>query len=236
MSYITALAVLSMIILVHESGHFMAARACGIKIRIFSVGFGPALAKKHIRGTEFRISLFPIGGYVLPDIRDEKEFFAISPLRRIVFSIGGPAGNIAAAIAILSAADMIAHGFTPGGTVLGPIQAALSFFSHYLSAIPGMFSNPEKLSGIVGIVSQGGGFIGGDFMKTLAFAAMMNMNLALFNLLPFPVLDGGKILLYLLEKASPRTVKLHLPISLASWGIIVLLTVYVTVMDIVRLA
>ena len=45
MSYIAALIVLSLIIIIHEAGHLLAARSCGVKIKVFSIGFGPALWK-----------------------------------------------------------------------------------------------------------------------------------------------------------------------------------------------
>ena len=236
MSYIAVILVLSLMILIHEAGHFLAARAAGITIKIFSIGFGPALWKKSIGGTEFRVSMIPIGGYVLPDVADEQEFFAISPGKRIIFSLGGPAGNIAAAIVILGIINTLNQGFSVAGTLTAPLAAAGSFFIHFCEALPAIFSKPDNLSGVVGIVSQGSAYIGGSGMKLLGFTAIMNLNLAVFNLLPLPVLDGGKIILYLLEKVHPKLVKLHVPLSVLSWGMIILLTVYVTVIDIIKLA
>ncbi len=59
------LPVFSLIVVVHEGGHFWAARACGVTVEAFSIGFGPALVKwTDKRGTEWRISAIPLGGYV----------------------------------------------------------------------------------------------------------------------------------------------------------------------------
>jgi regulator of sigma E protease len=52
------------IILVHEWGHFIAARLTGIRVETFSIGFGPAMWKRRSGATEFRLAWFPLGGYV----------------------------------------------------------------------------------------------------------------------------------------------------------------------------
>jgi regulator of sigma E protease len=236
MAYIAAVVIISLIIIIHEAGHLAAARAVGVKIKIFSIGFGPALFAFKTGCTEYRFSLIPLGGYVLPDVADEQEFFALSPVKRFVFSLGGPAGNIIAALVALAAINIFTHGPSLHSLLLAPLATAASFTGHFFAAVPALFSRPEELSGIVGIVSQGGASIGADSFRALGFAALMNLNLALFNLLPLPVLDGGKIALYVMETVHPRMVRLHIPLSIASWVMILALTLYVTVMDIIKLA
>jgi len=54
---------LSLVIVVHEAGHFIAARLSGIKVEAFSIGWGKILYSKKWKDTEFRLSLFPLGGY-----------------------------------------------------------------------------------------------------------------------------------------------------------------------------
>ncbi|MDP2360826.1 MAG: RIP metalloprotease RseP [bacterium] len=56
--------VIGVIILVHEWGHFIAARLVGIRVETFSIGFGPALWKRRRGPTEYRLAWFPLGGYV----------------------------------------------------------------------------------------------------------------------------------------------------------------------------
>ncbi len=56
--------VLGVVVVVHESGHFLVAKAVGIYCKVFSVGFGPKLLKKRIGETEYAISAIPFGGYV----------------------------------------------------------------------------------------------------------------------------------------------------------------------------
>ncbi|HEY5085960.1 MAG TPA: RIP metalloprotease RseP [Gemmatimonadaceae bacterium] len=56
--------VLGIVVFVHEFGHFLAAKAFGVYAPRFSIGFGPAIAKKRIGETEYRIGILPVGGYV----------------------------------------------------------------------------------------------------------------------------------------------------------------------------
>ncbi len=57
--------VLTIVVFFHELGHFYVARRCGVRVEVFSVGFGRAIAKWHDKhGTEWRISWIPLGGYV----------------------------------------------------------------------------------------------------------------------------------------------------------------------------
>ena len=55
---------LGVIIFVHELGHFLAAKAVGIKVEVFALGFGPRLFGFKIGETDYRISAVPLGGYV----------------------------------------------------------------------------------------------------------------------------------------------------------------------------
>ena len=62
---IVFLLVLTVVVFVHEMGHFLLARACGVKVETFSIGFGPELIGRTAKnGTRWKISLLPLGGYV----------------------------------------------------------------------------------------------------------------------------------------------------------------------------
>src|SRR5258708_8111696 len=56
--------VLGIIILVHEWGHFIAARIFGVRVDVFSIGFGPRLFGWKSGATDYRVSALPLGGYV----------------------------------------------------------------------------------------------------------------------------------------------------------------------------
>lgn len=74
MSVLAAIAVLALLILVHELGHFIAARVQGIHVNRFSIGFGPVLWKYQGETTEYAIRALPLGGFVgFPDEDPESE-------------------------------------------------------------------------------------------------------------------------------------------------------------------
>ena len=60
---VVAVLVFGTVVLIHELGHFFAARRCGIRVEEFSIGFGPALWSREKNGTRYSIRLFPLGGY-----------------------------------------------------------------------------------------------------------------------------------------------------------------------------
>ena len=100
MSVIIFLAVLSVLIIVHEAGHFATAKALGVKVDRFAVGFGPKLFSRVYKGTEFAACLFPLGGYVkmTGDERAEckgtpHEYYSHPPGHRALIVLFGPIVN-----------------------------------------------------------------------------------------------------------------------------------------------
>lgn len=100
MSFLIFLAVLGILIIVHEFGHFIAARRTGVKVEKFSLGFGRQVLKKKIGDTEYSISLIPFGGYVklAGDSREEykgskNEYLGRSPFERAKIVLFGPLFN-----------------------------------------------------------------------------------------------------------------------------------------------
>lgn len=93
---------ISILITVHECGHFFAARLCGVKVSTFSIGFGNKLYSYQGRETQFKISLIPLGGYVkMLDSRFEsvlpqelnRAFDKQSILKRAFILASGPLAN-----------------------------------------------------------------------------------------------------------------------------------------------
>ena len=96
--------VLGLLIFVHELGHFLVAKACGIRVLKFSLGFGPRLVGKTIGDTEYLISALPLGGYVkmLGENPDEQNlsseeravsFSHKAVWQRFLVILAGPACN-----------------------------------------------------------------------------------------------------------------------------------------------
>ena len=231
MDYLIAGWLVGLLILFHELGHFLVARWVGMPVARFSIGLGPKLWGTKRGSTEYRLSWIPIGGYVLPDIADETEFFRIPVGRRILFALGGPLANILLPLFCFAILNWLTSGFSFSGAFVLPVSQTLNTIHEFLAAIPLLFSGPDQLSGIVGIVVQGGQFAGTDAVKLLNFSIVLSLNLAFLNLLPVPPLDGGKICLYLLEKLHPGLLRLHAPLALAGWLFIIGLMVYATILD-----
>lgn len=94
---------LGMLVLIHELGHFVGAKLLGVDVARLSVGYGPALWRVRLRGTEYQMGVFPLGGYVR--IRDDEEdhprnMRAQAWWRQLLIIAGGPAANFVAALAL----------------------------------------------------------------------------------------------------------------------------------------
>ncbi|OJZ96954.1 RIP metalloprotease RseP [Helicobacter pylori] len=73
MMFIVAVLMLAFLIFVHELGHFTIARICGVKVEVFSIGFGKKLCFFKLFDTQFALSLIPLGGYVKLKGMDKEE-------------------------------------------------------------------------------------------------------------------------------------------------------------------
>ncbi len=109
---------LSFVVVIHEFGHFLAARALGVEVEVFSIGWGPKLLGIRKNKTEWRISAFPLGGFCkmkgeedfkaaiekkLPTIpAEEGSFYGARPWKRILILIAGPFANILLAVILFS--------------------------------------------------------------------------------------------------------------------------------------
>ncbi len=114
MKWIYGILCLFFLILFHEFGHFLAAKLFGVKVESFSIGFGPILLHRNIRGTDYRLSLFPLGGYCgmkgekdfqkaieekLSEINGDKDsLYGIHPFKRALIGFAGPFFNFIFAV------------------------------------------------------------------------------------------------------------------------------------------
>jgi regulator of sigma E protease len=111
---LTFLVVLGIIVLVHEFGHFVAARLMKIRVEVFSFGIGKRLFGKIITGTDFRVSLFPLGGYVRmageeefdPEHPRPDEFMAKNRAQKIFTLLMGPIMNLLLAFFLITIINM----------------------------------------------------------------------------------------------------------------------------------
>lgn len=306
---------LGMLITIHELGHFLMALMMGVKVEIFSIGFGRTLWKKEYRGTEYRISMIPLGGYVgILNDGSEPALNNKPAWRKALIAFAGPMANLLMAFVIFSSVNFIGTqtpskfiqavnpgtpaekaGIASGDEILGAPGIEFQSWNDVVTFIGASPSTPITLNirksngdivhttitpqpytvrnadgenvifGKIGITPQytstRHGFIDANYLAAkqlvnnsylivemlgkmlsnqissdaiagplmivkiageqadagliplLMFVAMLSLNLAIFNLLPIPILDGGQLVLLLIEsvKGSPigeRTVDL----------------------------
>lgn len=348
------IALLALLVLVHEFGHFLAAKRAGVAVEEFGIGFPPRITSFMFRGTLYTLNLLPLGGFVrIKGVADdEKDTSRMSDadsfaskgfgtrlailfagvgmnlllgfiLLTIGFKIGLPTvvdtvpegasvsektiriasvlensplenqvhiGDVLVAIdgvaftaiedvqafnaeragqtvnvtlrrgedtvqttvTLMRLADdkgalgvglletafvsypllqSIGQGFQATFSIIGQIFAALA------SMIVSLFRGagvPEGLSGPVGIAVLTGEVARLGFIYILQFAALLSLNLAIFNLLPIPALDGGRILFVIIERFRGKSLAHSLESKLHHAGFLFLLAliVLVTVRDV----
>ncbi|KAF5741434.1 hypothetical protein HS088_TW10G00431 [Tripterygium wilfordii] len=330
-SVLEAVSVLTAIIIVHESGHFLAAYLQGIHVSKFAVGFGPILAKFNAKNVEYSIRAFPLGGFVgFPDndpesnipvddenllknrpVLDRLIVVSAGVIANIIFayiiifvqvvSVGLPVqeafpgvlvpevqassaairdgllpGDVILAIngielpkagstAVTEVVDIIKRnpkrnvllkiergkqdyeiGITPDenvdgtgriGVQLSPnikiekvvaknLLEAISYAGreiwglsyNVLDGLKQTFFNfsqsASKVAGPVAIIAVGAEVARSNSDGLYQFAALLNLNLAVINLLPLPALDGGSLALILIEAARGGR---KLPLEVEQW-------------------
>lgn len=231
MGYTIVFLMISVLILVHEFGHFLAAKAARIPVRQFSIGYGPRLFGFTYRGTEYRISAVPVGGYVMPELAELDDYFRVSFGKRVWFAFAGPLANVAAAWAGLAVLSLMQQGAGVQAIVFDPFVQLWDMTAQFVASIPAIVSRPQQLSGIVGLVAYGKE-VGLDVSRLLSMSVLLNINLAFLNLLPVLPLDGGKIVVDLMERLRLPVKRLYVPVALTGWAFILLLMVYVTFNDV----
>ena len=337
--------ILSILIVVHEFGHFLAAKQSGVKVERFSVGFGPALLKIRGKETDFWVCLFPLGGYVklAGDVRsecqgDDFEFLSKGPGAKIKIVLAGPLFNYILAAVLFCIIGLI--GFPHLDTVVGeildnypaqtagmrvgdkvlkvngnqvgawqemsqrihqskdkvsleverdgevvyfdvplkteeitdergrkkmvtmigiassstvkivrynPIEAFLNGIRITLSLtvfiiqgiifmIVGALPFKEAVAGPVGIYYITSEAVKIGLVAVIHLMGVLSLSLAIVNLLPFPLLDGGHFVIFLVEKIRRRSLSEKAELFLTRLGFIMLgtLIIFVFYNDIVR--
>src|SRR6202795_816708 len=102
--------VLGILVLLHEWGHFIVAKWCGVRVDVFSIGFGTRLWGIKRGDTDYRVSALPLGGYVkmagdnpLEERKgDPDEFLSKPRWQRVLIALAGPAMNIILSIILVA--------------------------------------------------------------------------------------------------------------------------------------
>lgn len=245
-SIIAFIAVFSIVVIVHEFGHFLAARKAGVKVYEFSIGF-PFSPKIFTffrqRETEFTLRLLPLGGFVSFSKRgdeDAKELFEASYLNRAFIMSAGSVFNIVFAFLVFVPVFVLGKHFPFMDAVLLSAKTVWVIFSGTVGFIFNIFSGSgsmEGLSGPIGIASMAGQALNKGFLNLLYFTGVLSMSLGIMNLIPFPALDGGQLFMLLLEavRKKPLNLKSYQMVNIFGIALFVILTIVVTYRDIVRL-
>ncbi|HEX5759578.1 MAG TPA: site-2 protease family protein [Thermoanaerobaculia bacterium] len=137
--------------------------------------------------------------------------------RRLAFFLGGPLANLAATVPPFAALNALDRGASLYNLAVAPF---------------GLLAEPGSMSGVVGIVMEGARLAEGGMALELAIS--LSISLAVLNLLPIPVLDGGQILLACMERVFPRLVRLRVAATLVGAAMVAGVTLYANVQDALR--
>jgi regulator of sigma E protease len=127
MTVIVALLGLIFLIVIHELGHMLTAKALGVRVPEFGVGFGPPLVKKKIGKTLYSFRIILLGGFAkMAGMGDGAEgpdtYYAKAAWRRTLIILAGPAANVVAAVAILACVYMFQGVITDVKPVVSAVE------------------------------------------------------------------------------------------------------------------
>lgn len=241
---------LGFLIIIHEGGHFLVAKLCKVKVKEFAIGFGKVIWQKQGKETKYTLRLIPLGGFCNMEGEDEESdaegsFSKASIWKRMAIVLAGATVNIVFGILVYfilvstvliqfadPAKDTIINRISYGAQYTGTFIA--SIFESIKMLITGGVST-DQMVGIVGIsdiVVQTTGAL-----NYIYLLAVISVSLGVTNLLPIPALDGGKILILLIEviRRKPMKVETEAKIQLLGFSILFALFIFVTYNDILRI-
>ena len=232
------LILLGFLVFIHEGAHFLIAKKSGVKVLEFSIGFGKVLFSKQGKETKYCVRIVPLGGFVRmlgeeESVDDEKSFSNASVWKRLAIVFAGPLINIIFGLVLFWILASIYNKSAYNGLLVTKRYIVLLFKS-----IAGLFSKGIKNADVVGpvgistMIARTSGVF--DFFYLMA---VISISLGVTNLLPIPGLDGGKILLLIVEIIKGEKVSEELELKLTALGMLFLITLalFITVKDVGRL-
>lgn len=246
-SILAFLFVFTIVVLIHEFGHFIAARKTGINVYEFSIGFpfSPKIATlfRH-KETEFTLRLLPLGGFVSfsrnEDESETIEFLKEDRWKRGIIISAGSIFNIIFAFLLLTVALLIGKNLPLNDAILSSIKTIEIVTIGTVKLIFNLFSgngSMDSLSGPVGIAVMAGKAANAGFINLIYFTGLLSLSLGILNLLPFPALDGGHLIILAIEslKRSPLSQRTYQIVGVAGISFFLILTLIATYKDILRL-
>lgn len=215
MAVLLTLAILSILVIVHEWGHYIVSKKIGVAVEEFSIGLGPTLYTKQGKETLFSIRALPIGGFCrlrgeAEDIEEQASFDSKDPtafvnrtkLERFLILLAGSGMNFIFGIICLTILGIykdraVVSGIQYGLTVA--IHIVVTTFQGLAMLITGT-AGLNDVAGPIGMVQLVSEVTTYGWPNTVFFMALLSINLGILNLFPFPALDGGQILIIAVEK------------------------------------
>lgn len=244
-----------LIVTVHEGGHLIAAKIFGVYCTEFSIGMGPELYRKKNKETDFVIRLLPIGGFCSMagetengveerhevDVPIERTLKGVARWKQIIIYLAGVTMNFILGFIVILIASMTIKVNGANVDFLTALKATPSIFWDYatsiLQGLASLFKNPTQISGIVGIYSYTGEMIANGITYYLMLIALISINVGVFNLLPLPVMDGGRVVIAFIEIILGRDInkELEKKIMLICAFLLIALMLWAFGLDVYRL-
>ena len=225
------LGMLAAIIVVHEAGHYVVARRCGMRPTEFFLGFGPTVwSHTTVGGLRFGIKAVLLGGYVkIPGMGPSEDveaslepytYRAATSSRRLAVILAGVTANFVLALTLFWGYAM----WNPAIDV-GPVRAAAGSFSlmqevsvqsvagladlvsgagGYAASVASGSVPEDRMVSAVGGAQLTGGLLAEHPSRLLLLAGLFSTSIAVFNLLPLLPLDGGHAAIVIVEAAWAR--------------------------------
>ena len=226
------------------------AKLCKVKVNEFAIGFGKVIWQKQGKETKYSIRMIPLGGFCSMEGEEEASdsegsFSKASVWKRIAIVVAGAAVNIIFGIIVyfilvstvgLQFADPTKDTFF--NRIYYGSQRTGAFIGSIFESIKVLFTGGVKTDQMVGIVGISEVVVKtSKFVDYIYLLAVISVSLGVTNLLPIPALDGGKILILLIEiiRRKPMKVETEAKIQLIGFSILIALSLFVTYNDILRI-
>lgn len=241
---------LGFLILIHEGGHCIVAKLCKVKVNEFAIGFGKVIWQKQGKETKYSLRMIPLGGFCSMEGEEEASdsegsFSKASVWKRIAIVVAGAAVNIIFGIIVyfvLVSTVGLQFADPTKDTFLNRIyyggQRTGAFIGSIFESIKMLFTGGVKTDQMIGIVGISEVVVQtSKLVDYIYLLAVISVSLGVTNLLPIPALDGGKILILLIEiiRRKPMKVETESKIQLIGFSILIALSLFVTYNDILRI-